>query len=55
MLRVAVLVNVSDNRNTWPKCVTLFPSTAETLTDGSVGYLFDKIGVNYAPGTSEDR
>jgi len=55
---VAVLVETfTDNRNrTVAEVRHAFSKHGGNLgTDGSVGYLFDKIGVlNYAPGTSED-
>ena len=55
---VAVLVEtLSDNRNRTVADVRhAFSKHGGNLgTDGSVSYLFDKIGVlNYAPGTSED-
>lgn len=55
---VAVLVEtLSDNRNRTVADVRhAFAKHGGNLgTDGSVSYLFDKIGVlNYAPGTSED-
>jgi len=56
---VAVLVEtLSDNRNRTVADVRhAFSKHGGNLgTDGSVSYLFDKIGVlNYAPGTSEDE
>ena len=40
-----------------PKCATPFTKHGGNLgTDGSVAYLFNKIGVlNFEPGTSEDE